>query len=66
MLVFVRFITSTAGSGGGSVSKAQEEWVSGAWKNPHVQQAALSAATGAMQTPQTPPPTPLPPYDNTM
>uniref|UniRef100_A0A672NI38 Secretory carrier-associated membrane protein n=1 Tax=Sinocyclocheilus grahami TaxID=75366 RepID=A0A672NI38_SINGR len=28
---------------GGSVSKAQEEWVSGTWKNPHVQQAALNA-----------------------
>ncbi|KAJ8247957.1 hypothetical protein GJAV_G00252560 [Gymnothorax javanicus] len=34
---------------GGSMSKAQEEWVSGAWKNPHVQQAAVGAAQGAFQ-----------------
>uniref|UniRef100_A0A671K3Q7 Secretory carrier-associated membrane protein n=1 Tax=Sinocyclocheilus anshuiensis TaxID=1608454 RepID=A0A671K3Q7_9TELE len=47
---------------GGSVSKAQEEWVSGAWKNPHVQQAALNAA---MQGPQTPPYS-SPSYDNTV
>lgn len=35
--------------GGGSLSKAQEEWTSGAWKNPHVQQAAQNAAFGAAQ-----------------
>ncbi|KAM9181889.1 secretory carrier-associated membrane protein 5 [Mergus octosetaceus] len=34
---------------GGSFSKAQEEWTTGAWKNPHVQQAAQSAAMGAAQ-----------------
>ncbi|XP_038556460.1 secretory carrier-associated membrane protein 5-like isoform X2 [Micropterus salmoides] len=38
---------------GASMSKAQEEWTSGAWKNPHVQaaaqQAAMGAAAGAMQ-----------------
>ncbi|XP_035273332.1 secretory carrier-associated membrane protein 5-like isoform X1 [Anguilla anguilla] len=34
---------------GGSMSKAQEEWTSGAWKNPHVQQAAQQAALGAAQ-----------------
>lgn len=38
---------------GGSMSKAQEEWTTGAWKNPHVQaaaqQAAMGAAAGAMQ-----------------
>nr|XP_025971122.1 secretory carrier-associated membrane protein 5 [Dromaius novaehollandiae] len=34
---------------GGSFSKAQEEWTTGAWKNPHVQQAAQSAAAGAAQ-----------------
>ncbi|XP_077173432.1 secretory carrier-associated membrane protein 5 isoform X3 [Paroedura picta] len=34
---------------GGSFSKAQEEWTTGAWKNPHVQQAAQNAATGAAQ-----------------
>ncbi|KAK2894946.1 hypothetical protein Q8A67_012175 [Cirrhinus molitorella] len=54
---------------GGSMSKAQDEWVSGAWKNPHVQQAAqqaaLGAATGAMQGPQTPQYS-TPNYDNTM
>ncbi|XP_041440785.1 secretory carrier membrane protein 5 gene 1 L homeolog isoform X2 [Xenopus laevis] len=33
---------------GGSLSKAQEEWTTGAWKNPHVQQAAQNAAQGAM------------------
>ncbi|KAG5839361.1 hypothetical protein ANANG_G00204190 [Anguilla anguilla] len=32
---------------GGSMSKAQQEWTSGAWKNPHVQQAAQQAAVGA-------------------
>ncbi|XP_072551175.1 secretory carrier-associated membrane protein 5 [Salminus brasiliensis] len=41
---------------GGSMSKAQEEWTTGAWKNPHVQeaaqQAALGAAQGAMQQQQ--------------
>lgn len=38
---------------GNSMSKAQEEWATGAWKNPHVQaaaqQAAMGAAGGAMQ-----------------
>ncbi|XP_026058698.1 secretory carrier-associated membrane protein 5-like [Carassius auratus] len=34
---------------GGSMSKAQEEWTSGAWKNPHVQQAAMGAVQGGMQ-----------------
>lgn len=34
---------------GGSMSKAQEEWTTGAWKNPHVQQAAQQAAMGAAQ-----------------
>lgn len=34
---------------GGSFSKAQEEWTTGAWKNPQVQQAAQSAAMGAAQ-----------------
>ncbi|KAM3625762.1 uncharacterized protein V6R79_017303 [Siganus canaliculatus] len=38
---------------GNSMSKAQEEWATGAWKNPHVQaaaqQAAMGAAAGAMQ-----------------
>ncbi|XP_062357674.1 secretory carrier-associated membrane protein 5 [Cinclus cinclus] len=34
---------------GGSFSKAQEEWTTGAWKNPHVQQAAQNAAMGAAQ-----------------
>lgn len=34
---------------GGSMSKAQEEWATGAWKNPHVQQAAQQAAVGAVQ-----------------
>lgn len=38
---------------GGSMTKAQEEWTTGAWKNPHVQQAAqqaaIGAASGAMQ-----------------
>ncbi|KAK2500338.1 hypothetical protein MC885_010693, partial [Smutsia gigantea] len=42
---------------GGSFSKAQEEWTTGAWKNPHVQQAAQNAAMGvaqgAMNQPQT-------------
>lgn len=33
---------------GGSMSKAQEEWATGAWKNPHVQQAAQQAALGAV------------------
>lgn len=32
---------------GASMSKAQEEWTTGAWKNPHVQQAAQQAAMGA-------------------
>lgn len=35
------------------MSKAQEEWTTGAWKNPHVQaaaqQAAMGAAAGSMQ-----------------
>uniref|UniRef100_A0A3Q4BD64 Secretory carrier-associated membrane protein n=1 Tax=Mola mola TaxID=94237 RepID=A0A3Q4BD64_MOLML len=34
---------------GGSLGKAQEEWATGAWKNPHVQQAAQQAAMGAAQ-----------------
>ncbi|MEE6516061.1 hypothetical protein FKM82_025259 [Ascaphus truei] len=34
---------------GGSMSKAQEEWTTGAWKNPHVQDAAQNAAMGAAQ-----------------
>ncbi|GLD58228.1 secretory carrier-associated membrane protein 5-like protein [Lates japonicus] len=38
---------------GASMSKAQEEWTTGAWKNPHVQaaaqEAAMGAAAGAMQ-----------------
>lgn len=34
---------------GGSFSKAQEEWTTGAWKNPHMQQAAQNAAMGAAQ-----------------
>ncbi|KTF80987.1 hypothetical protein cypCar_00035131, partial [Cyprinus carpio] len=46
---------------GGSMSKAQEEWVSGSWKNPPVQQASL----GAMQEPQTPQYS-TPNYDNTV
>jgi hypothetical protein len=35
------------------MSKAQEEWTTGAWKNPQVQaaaqQAAMGAAMGGMQ-----------------
>ena len=31
----------------GSMSKAQAEWATGAWKNPHVQAAAQEAAIGA-------------------
>lgn len=31
------------------MSKAQEEWTTGAWKNPQVQQAAQQAAMGAAQ-----------------
>lgn len=34
---------------GGSMSKAQDEWTTGAWKNPQVQQAAQQAAMGAAQ-----------------
>ncbi|XP_059916467.1 secretory carrier-associated membrane protein 5 [Gadus macrocephalus] len=34
---------------GGSMGKAQEEWTTGAWKNPHVQEAAQQAAMGAAQ-----------------
>ena len=34
---------------GGSMGKAQEEWTTGAWKNPHVQEAAQHAAMGAAQ-----------------
>nr|KAF6393610.1 secretory carrier membrane protein 5 [Pipistrellus kuhlii] len=30
---------------GGSFSKAQEEWTTGAWKNPHVQQAAQTSGS---------------------
>ncbi|XP_038855233.1 secretory carrier-associated membrane protein 5-like [Salvelinus namaycush] len=41
---------------GGSIGKAQEEWTTGAWKNPHIQQAAqqaaMGAATGAMMPDQ--------------
>ncbi|KAK5873703.1 hypothetical protein PBY51_018720 [Eleginops maclovinus] len=33
---------------GGSMSKAQEEWTTGAWKNPHVQAAAQQAVVGAV------------------
>lgn len=51
---------------GGSMSKAQEEWVSGAWKSPHVQQAAQQAALGAMQGPPSPQYSTPPTYDNTM
>lgn len=44
---------------GASMSKAQEEWATGAWKNPHVQaaaqQAAMGAAAGAMQDQYTSP-----------
>lgn len=42
------------------MSKAQEEWATGAWKNPHVQgaaqQAAMGAAAGAMQDQYSSPP----------
>lgn len=31
------------------MSKAQEEWTTGAWKNPHVQEAAQQAALGVAQ-----------------
>lgn len=31
------------------MSKAQDEWTTGAWKNPQVQQAAQQAAMGATQ-----------------
>lgn len=56
---------------GGSFSKAQEEWTTGAWKNPHVQQAAqnaaMGAAQGAMSQPQTQyPATPSYTYSNEM
>nr|XP_051690509.1 secretory carrier-associated membrane protein 5 [Oryctolagus cuniculus] len=56
---------------GGSFSKAQEEWTTGAWKNPHVQQAAqnaaMGAAQGAMNQPQTQyPATPNYTYSNEM
>ncbi|KAK0146950.1 Secretory carrier-associated membrane protein 5 [Merluccius polli] len=51
-LALTRIHNSYRGSGG-SMSKAQEEWATGAWKNPHVQaaaqQAAMGAAAGAMQ-----------------
>lgn len=44
---------------GASMSKAQEEWATGAWKNPHVQaaaqQATMEAAAGAMQSHQSTP-----------
>lgn len=40
---------------GGSFSKAQEEWTTGAWKNPHVQQAAQNAAMGVAQGAVSPP-----------
>lgn len=43
---------------GGSMSKAQEEWTTGAWKNPHVQQAAQQAALGAAQGAMDPSSTP--------
>uniref|UniRef100_A0A6I8N7K7 Secretory carrier-associated membrane protein n=1 Tax=Ornithorhynchus anatinus TaxID=9258 RepID=A0A6I8N7K7_ORNAN len=42
---------------GGSFSKAQEEWTTGAWKNPHVQQAAQNVAVGAAQGAMNPPQT---------
>ncbi|XP_032819061.1 secretory carrier-associated membrane protein 5B-like [Petromyzon marinus] len=34
--------------GGGSVGKAQQEFSTGAWKNPYVQQSARNAAAGAI------------------
>ncbi|KAG7281399.1 hypothetical protein CRUP_020811, partial [Coryphaenoides rupestris] len=47
-----RIHNSYRGSGG-SMSKAQEEWTTGAWNNPHVQaaaqQAAVGVAAGSMQ-----------------
>lgn len=50
---------------GASMSKAQEEWATGAWKNPHVQaaaqQAAMGAAAGVMQDQYS-----SPQYDNQM
>uniref|UniRef100_UPI00358FF9C3 secretory carrier-associated membrane protein 5 n=1 Tax=Myxine glutinosa TaxID=7769 RepID=UPI00358FF9C3 len=39
---------------GASMSKAQEEWATGTWKNPAVQQAAFNAATASAQS--NPPP----------
>ncbi|XP_041082819.1 secretory carrier-associated membrane protein 5-like [Polyodon spathula] len=41
---------------GGSMSKAQDEWATGAWKNPQVQQAAQNAAMGVTQGAMVPPP----------
>ncbi|KAG5263798.1 hypothetical protein AALO_G00268710 [Alosa alosa] len=60
---------------GGSMTKAQEEWTTGAWKSPVVQQAAQQAAMGAMaggmqgagpgpQQPQYSAPPPSYDYDN--
>lgn len=54
------------------MSKAQEEWTTGAWKSPVVQQAAGQAAMGAMtagmqgpgQEPQYTAPPPNYDYDN--
>ncbi|KAG7242525.1 hypothetical protein INR49_020238 [Caranx melampygus] len=47
------FIHNFYRGSGASMTKAQEEWTTGAWKNPHVQaaaqEAAMGAAAGAMQ-----------------
>ncbi|XP_037396057.1 secretory carrier-associated membrane protein 5 isoform X1 [Pygocentrus nattereri] len=51
---------------GGSISKAQEEWATGAWKNPHVQQAAQQAALGAAQGAMQQQQYSTPNYDNQM
>ncbi|XP_061426762.1 secretory carrier-associated membrane protein 5A-like [Lethenteron reissneri] len=40
---------------GGSMSKAQEEWTTGAWKSPVVQQAASQAVASQLQQQQQPP-----------
>ncbi|CAL8243401.1 unnamed protein product [Lota lota] len=61
-LALTRIHNSYRGSGG-SMSKAQEEWTTGAWKNPQVQaaaqQAAMGAAMGGMQEQHS-----SPQYDN--
>ncbi|XP_029317344.1 secretory carrier-associated membrane protein 5 isoform X2 [Cottoperca gobio] len=58
-IALTRIHNSYRGSGG-SMSKAQEEWTTGAWKNPQVQaaaqQAAVGAAAGAMQDQYASPP----------